>query len=75
MSDSCISSGRRSKLSCLALPLPFGVIAAETTRELSGALTNEASAMNDGSSRPMLMVSYETRMLLFRHTYLYPWMA
>jgi hypothetical protein len=48
---SWISSGIRSKGSCFAFPLDFGVVLEAPTRELRGARTKEVSAINDGSSR------------------------
>lgn len=48
---SWISSGIRSKGSCFAFPLDFGVVLEAPTRELRGARTKEVSAIKDGSSR------------------------
>jgi len=48
-SASCISRGTRSRVSCLAFPLALGGKLTEVTRELSGALAKEVSAMKDGS--------------------------
>jgi hypothetical protein len=46
---SWMSSGTRSKDSCFDFPFDFGARLTEVTRELSGARTNEVSAMKDGS--------------------------
>jgi hypothetical protein len=56
-SDSCISNGNRSRLSCLAFPLLFGMAELDPTREFSGAFTKDASAMNEGSSLPTCLLS------------------
>lgn len=47
---SCISNGTRSNVSCLPFPFAFDVGLLVPTREFRGALTNDASAMNEGSS-------------------------
>lgn len=46
-----MSSGIRSKGSCFAFPLDFGIALEAPTRELRGARTKEVSAIKDGSSR------------------------
>lgn len=46
---SCISKGTRSKGSCFPFPFTLGAFALETTREFSGARTNDVSAIKEES--------------------------
>ena len=59
-----ISKGTRSRLACLPLPFNFGTPGDDTTRELSGARTNDVSAMNEESFRPVCIHSQYTSQIL-----------
>ena len=54
ISASCISIGTRSRLSALPFPLPITTAGLKETREFKGARTNDASSINEGSSKPAL---------------------